>query len=204
MWILSTPPRIAAASLDLKGFHDLYSTFWIGLADPSGAGTSTWRLFLVTGRKFKLLPQFSFRRKRCFREPSSWWQGRLPCPWRWRLRRVCVARQWPWLRHLGRLDRLVLRDHVRRLGLRIHLELDLFSVHKTLVNTSASASASAAESATTASAATASESSASAATSTASTSTSASITEWCWGWEGSWCHWSHISKMEKNYSSWNS
>jgi len=44
MWILSTPPRIAAASLDRKGFHDLYSTFWIGLADPSGAGTSTWTL----------------------------------------------------------------------------------------------------------------------------------------------------------------
>lgn len=25
MWISATPPKMAAASLDLKGFHDLYS-----------------------------------------------------------------------------------------------------------------------------------------------------------------------------------
>ena len=41
MWMLSTPPRMAAANLDLNGFQDLYSTFMIGLEAPSGAGTST-------------------------------------------------------------------------------------------------------------------------------------------------------------------
>ena len=28
MWILSTPPKIAAANFDLKGFHTLYSVLF--------------------------------------------------------------------------------------------------------------------------------------------------------------------------------
>lgn len=42
MWMLSTPPKMAAANFERKGFHERYSTFWMGLALPSGAGTSTY------------------------------------------------------------------------------------------------------------------------------------------------------------------